>query len=173
MRHFLVIFKHCVVCFAKEILRKYRKFQRRNGNWFPTNSARSTKRAPGSCPWEKPGQTGKACTIAQSRNDQQKIFQVQCGLGRIEDQLPPPCSPARRPRSASICRYYNFIFQRILLHIGGLSSISVFHSFSSSASCFFLTVFSVLYWTFPEVDEELESARALNLGGRRRGRRAA
>ena len=57
---------------------------------------------------------------AQSKSyfcrDQQKIFQVQCGLGRIEDQLLPPCSPARRPRSASICRYFNFIFQRILLH---------------------------------------------------------
>ena len=98
-------------------MRKYNKFQRRNGNWFPTNSARSTKRTPGSCPWEKPGQTGKTCAIKNYFcRDQQKIFQVHCGLGRIEDQLPPPCSPARRPRSASICRYFNFIFQRILLH---------------------------------------------------------
>ena len=75
---------------------------------------------------------------AQSKNyfcrDQQKIFQVQCGLGRIEDQLPPPCSPARRPRSASICRYFNFIFQRILLHWWFIFHIGVSFFFFLSVS---------------------------------------
>ena len=41
--------------------------------------------------------------------EEQNLFQV-CRMagGRIEDQLPPPCSPARRPRSSSVCRYLTF-----------------------------------------------------------------
>ena len=81
---------------------------------------------------------GASLRHAQSKNyfcrDQQKIFQVQCGLGRIEDQLPPPCSPARRPRSASICRYFNFIFQRILLHWWFIFHIGVSFFFFLSVS---------------------------------------
>jgi len=39
--------------------------------------------------------------VALGKGQDKRVCRM--GAGRLEDKLPPPCSPARRPRSASIC----------------------------------------------------------------------